>query len=64
MRITGKKKRKHFKGFLTYEKKSYFGPDAKKTLFLCINNLTEALSLKRIPRIVDLANTGFRLQLY
>lgn len=46
MRITeGKKKtNKYFKRFLTYEKKSYFGPDAKK--ILCINSLTEALSFK------------------
>lgn len=37
----------------------------KKTpFFLSINNLTEVLSLKCIPRIVDLANAGFKLQLY
>lgn len=46
------------------EKKSYFGIEAKKNLLLYINNLTEALSLKHIPRIVDLANAGFKLQLY
>lgn len=50
------------------EKKSYFGPHAKKkkktNIFLSINNLTEALSFKRIPRTVDLANAGFKLQLY
>lgn len=47
-------------------KKSYFAPDAKKKtpLFLCINNLIEALSLKGIPRIVDLANVDFKLQFY
>lgn len=49
------------------EKKKELGLDAKKktpTLFLCINNLTKALSLKYIPRIVDLANAGFKLQLH
>lgn len=62
MRITGKKKVLQRISDLR-KKKSYFGSDAKKKpLFLCVNNLTEALSLKCIPRIVDLANVCFKLQ--
>lgn len=64
MRITGKnekkpkpnpnpnpkpKTNKYFKRFITCEKNSYFGADAKKKS-LCINSLTEALSFKTYSR--------------